>query len=45
MITKNLYKKLIYIVIENKLNIFKQIDITIILNKITIYLFFTYLKL
>jgi len=41
MITKNLYKKLIYIVIENKLNIFKQIDITIILNKITIYLFFT----
>lgn len=41
MITKNLYKKLIYIVIENKLNIFKQIDITIILNKITIYSFFT----
>lgn len=41
MITKNLYKKFIYIVIENKLNIFNQIDITIILNKITIYLFFT----
>lgn len=45
MITKNLYKKLIYIVIENKLNIFNQIDITTILNKITIYSFFTYLKL